>query len=284
MSMENRIKKTKKDLQRMEKPTMTADLETGKTEKKLKAKKAREMEMSRALTNQESSLVLLDDLQAEDGPILERMKEMEKKIENVIDNQQRIIQLFNCRSCLKSIYKNLSPSDRLNCSQPAVIQKIKPPAVIPTTCTKSTPKLADNSPVQDVSIEEIEEDVPSALEEIGAVGVDELVYMGSPQYGIKVPSSRLSAIEKASSSAGKLALGLLELVINKEECSTLSIYGQSKGKIAMDLNKRKALRSHVFNRYNSSEAEKDRIWTQEIVTKLNDKIRAIKNNKYKLQN
>ncbi|XP_060601730.1 uncharacterized protein LOC132754982 [Ruditapes philippinarum] len=103
--------------------------------------------------------------------------------------------------------------------------------------------------------------------------------MGSPQYGIRIPSARLSAIEKASSSAGKLALGLLELIINKEECSSLSIYEQSKGKVPMDVNKRKALRSHVFNRYNiGSEAEKDRLWTQEIVTKLNDKIRAIKNN------
>ncbi|XP_060571870.1 uncharacterized protein LOC132730040 [Ruditapes philippinarum] len=107
----------------------------------------------------------------------------------------------------------------------------------------------------------------------------ELVYMGSPQYGIRIPSAPLSAIEKACSSAGRLALGLLELIINKEECSSLSIYGQSKGKVPMDVNKRKALRSHVFNRYNiGSEAEKDRLWTQEIVTKLNDKIRAIKNN------
>ena len=70
----------------------------------------------------------------------------------------------------------------------------------------------------------------------------ELVYMGSPHFGKKIKASRLKAIESASCDCQQIGTRLLELV-NKEECSNLTINGQTKGKVAMDSNKREALKS-----------------------------------------
>lgn len=69
---------------------------------------------------------------------------------------------------------------------------------------------------------------------------EQVVYIEASSLVSKSQGPDLSAIEKVSGNAKKLAQGHLELLNNKEECSTQSIYGQSKGKVDMDSNKRKA--------------------------------------------
>lgn len=70
-----------------------------------------------------------------------------------------------------------------------------------------------------------------------------LVFLGDAKYGVEVNKARLHLSIVASTNMDKLALNLLELLVTKEECANLSIYGQGKGKVAMVESKRKALRS-----------------------------------------
>ncbi|XP_071943872.1 uncharacterized protein [Antedon mediterranea] len=111
---------------------------------------------------------------------------------------------------------------------------------------------------------------------------DEMMYMGDSKYGVRVSKRRMQQCQMFANSCDKLAKALLELLVTKEDCDKhLTIYGFAKGKNALDENKRKALKSHIFSVYPCSNLEKrNEVWDT-IVKKLNDKIRGIRNNKYK---
>ncbi|XP_071947512.1 uncharacterized protein [Antedon mediterranea] len=110
--------------------------------------------------------------------------------------------------------------------------------------------------------------------------LDDMTYLGNAKYGVKVERESLKRCEMFANNIEKLALSTLELVITKDQCyNKLTIYGHGKGNIQMDEAKRKALQSYLFNVYLVEEVEK--VWDQ-VVKKLNDKIRAIRNKKYKI--
>ena len=57
--------------------------------------------------------------------------------------------------------------------------------------------------------------------------VDAEVYA---KFGVLVSRKGLSQSEKTSTTAVRLALSVLELLLTKEECQTLSVYGRNKHK------------------------------------------------------
>ena len=63
---------------------------------------------------------------------------------------------------------------------------------------------------------------------------ERLVYLGDAKFGVLVSRTGLSQSEKTSTTAVRLALSVLELLLTKEECQTLSVYGRNKHKTAMD--------------------------------------------------
>ena len=73
---------------------------------------------------------------------------------------------------------------------------------------------------------------------------------GEARYNIIVQEQdiqrvRAQRVWACSKNPVKFALNALELLISPDECkNNMTVYGEGKGRTAMDENKRKALRSH----------------------------------------
>ena len=108
----------------------------------------------------------------------------------------------------------------------------------------------------------------------------DLLFVGSATYGIKMTSTDLSCCEEAGKTSCKLALNLLQMLVTPEECTNMTVYGH-KNKRALPANIR-AIKSHVFNIFHRDLPDKEQhiVWEATVV-KMNDKLRAIKNGKYK---
>jgi len=77
--------------------------------------------------------------------------------------------------------------------------------------------------------------------------IEDLVYIGDSQYGIRVARQALERCEKTAKTPEKLALNLLEVVLTPEEISTCTLYGNTQHKKeAIEDKKRKALRSNNY--------------------------------------
>ena len=69
----------------------------------------------------------------------------------------------------------------------------------------------------------------------------ELVYLGDARFGIKLWKNDLASCEENSISAKKFFLNLIEYLVSREDSNNLTGYG--KGKVAMEINLRRAIRS-----------------------------------------
>lgn len=75
--------------------------------------------------------------------------------------------------------------------------------------------------------------------------------MGETKYGIKVKKEELVRLRVCSKNPVKFALNAIDMLVTPDECkNNLTIYGEGKGKQALDENKRKALRSNFFTYFN----------------------------------
>ncbi|XP_021354859.1 uncharacterized protein LOC110451265 [Mizuhopecten yessoensis] len=109
----------------------------------------------------------------------------------------------------------------------------------------------------------------AVLETVSESNTD-LVYIGDSQYGIKVARQALERGEKSAKTTEKLALNLLEVVLTPDEITTCTMYGNTQHKKeAIEDKKRKALRTHIFATYKTTDWEK-------LVRIMNDKIRKMK--------
>ncbi|CAC5390814.1 unnamed protein product [Mytilus coruscus] len=114
---------------------------------------------------------------------------------------------------------------------------------------------------------------------------EELEFVGAAKYGIKMDKKVLNRILKSSKIQKKLALGLLQPLLTDFEIQNSTVYGNMQfKKEAMDSNKRRAIRSAVFDAFNinKSDAENEEAW-KKITVSMNDKIRGLRNGKYKRQ-
>lgn len=75
-----------------------------------------------------------------------------------------------------------------------------------------------------------------------------MVYLGEARFGIRTPKERLDRARTAK-NRNKYALNVLELLVSKEECANMTVYGEGHGKKAMPREKRRALRSKFFKNH-----------------------------------
>ena len=67
------------------------------------------------------------------------------------------------------------------------------------------------------------------------------MYLGDSQFGIKVARESLTNVKACSKDITKMALNIIEFLVTPEECkNNLTMYGEGKGKTALEANKRKA--------------------------------------------
>ncbi|CAG2236739.1 unnamed protein product [Mytilus edulis] len=115
-------------------------------------------------------------------------------------------------------------------------------------------------------------------------GEEEMAYVGAPKYGVKLSKVILDKILKSSKTPEKLALNLITPVLSDYEISNCTLYGNDQFKKgAVDDQKRKAIRCAVFEKAGeSSKEEKEELW-KKLTVRINNKIRGLKNGKYKKQ-
>jgi hypothetical protein len=75
----------------------------------------------------------------------------------------------------------------------------------------------------------------------------ELVSLGESRFNVYVRKDLLLRARSTSKTATKFALSVVEFLLTAEECrKDLTMYGEGRGKMAVDANKRNALRSKML--------------------------------------
>ncbi|XP_063401151.1 uncharacterized protein LOC143051076 [Mytilus galloprovincialis] len=109
----------------------------------------------------------------------------------------------------------------------------------------------------------------------------ELAYVGAAKYNVKLEKVILKRIIKTSKTPEKLALNLIAPLLSEYEINNCTLYGnQQHKKEAVAENKRRAIRSAVFDKFGGEKEQNEQLWTK-LTININDKIRGLKNGKYK---
>lgn len=289
-------------------PAMKDILAQAQNAKKEVSKLKKQKEKVMAEASSLKSLEILPDqsLSAKVDQISSDLAEVKLDLKRITNKQETLINLIEplvesiqCNQCLRLMYKGnkkslkkddvSSPLSVLSVSEaPTTFQQtMSANASTPKTC----PLTSSASPSHTLEKGLVEMDMSLIAEEKDARGDEQtkddaeydLVYLGEVKYGVQMKKEELSKCLELSSTPEKLALNLLEFLVTKEDCRDMTVYGHGKQKKEMAPNLRRAIRSQVFSRYclDRSEEEKSKLWMEKIVQKMNDKIRGIKNGKYK---
>ncbi|XP_048246522.1 uncharacterized protein LOC125377413 [Haliotis rufescens] len=301
-------KKRKIDVQEKQKDKEAQEAKKDQAKKKKKATDARD-----SGNRLQSLAVIGPGLPDSVEQLHEKLNKMDDKMSQLLflrqqdqemlrDMQAQIDNFKSCRACVKGVYRNLkdngsgkpcslqSPEARksLLLASPTSLPSLPsppPPPQPPKPQPSSSSWVSQGQPQVLEDISDLAEDIISTVEpvsDIPPLSERNQAFLGDPRHGIKVSAERLRACEEASTNPVKLALSLLPLLITKEDCKTLSVKGEAPGKRAMDENVRRALRSHIFQKFSVSAMKMEEMWA-EISKKLNDKIRAVKNGKCRLE-
>ena len=88
----------------------------------------------------------------------------------------------------------------------------------------------------------------------------EMVYIGEAVFGVRTTEVKLDRARLAR-CRDKYARNILELLVSRDDCSNLTIYGEAKDKKAMGKEKLRALRSKLLKKIINCEEKLNYTWT-----------------------